>query len=198
MLKTPNIFHQPDSIFVLVNKTFPLPNNYVPQNMCIPNVPFDTVTYTEKKFMHTEAAKALENLFAAAYKEKIFLCAISGYRSFQRQEELYHTSVQTNGIEHARLFSALPGCSEHQTGLAMDVSAASVDFQLEQSFSETIEGVWLAEHAFSFGFVLRYPKGKEKITGYAYEPWHLRYLSIPLAYYLKKENLVLEEYVYSL
>lgn len=194
MLKTKNALHHPDSIFILVNNSFPLPKNYHPKDMIIPKIPFDSFPYSEKKLMRAEAAHALEHLFTSALHDKIFLCGISGYRSYQRQQELYCESLKKNGPEHAKRFSALPGCSEHQTGLAIDISAASVDFELEQSFGDTKEGVWLAEHAPSFGFVLRYPKQKEHITGYAYEPWHLRFLGRPLSIYLKKENLVLEEY----
>jgi hypothetical protein len=92
------------------------------------------------------------------------------------------------------LYSAAPGNSEHQTGLAIDVSCKSINFGLTNSFASTPEGLWLKDNCWRFGFILRYPKDKEHITGYAYEPWHIRYVGVPLAYYLYNNNLTLEEY----
>ena len=88
----------------------------------------------------------------------------------------------------------MPGSSEHQTGLTIDVSAKSVGYRLDQSFGDTKEGKWLAKHCHEYGFIIRYPYGKEKITGYSYEPWHIRYVGISIAGYLYKNDLTLEEY----
>ena len=91
-------------------------------------------------------------------------------------------------------YVAKPGTSEHQTGLALDVSSPEVDYELEEIFAETPEGKWLAVYAPMFGFILRYPKGKENITGYAYEPWHIRYVGKSLSLYLSLTGMTLEEY----
>jgi hypothetical protein len=91
-------------------------------------------------------------------------------------------------------YSATPGYSEHQTGLAIDVSAKSVNNRLDESFGDSVEGIWLATHAQEYGFIIRYPKDKSDITGYSYEPWHIRYVGKPLAKYIYENNLCLEEY----
>lgn len=194
-LQTPPVFsfYKPDSITVLVNKSHPLPKTYKPDNLILPSVPFDTEEYSEKKLLRPEAAKALEKLFTLAESEQISLCAISGFRSYERQEEIYQNNLTKHGPLHANLYSAKPGCSEHQTGLAMDVSTHSVNYALELYFGETTEGIWLAEHAYRCGFIIRYPKDKTEITGYAYEPWHLRFVGVLPATYLTNHHLTLEE-----
>lgn len=186
-------FWKPDSITVLVNKQHPLPKNYRPATLTVPAVPFDTNQCSEKWFLRPEAAKALEELFALAAKEHLFLCAISGFRSYERQEAIYKQNLLEQGEAHTNLYSAKPGCSEHQTGLAMDVSSSSVNYALEPVFGETKEGIWLSKNAFRFGFILRYPKEKVHITGYAYEPWHLRFVGVTAAAYLTRQNLTMEE-----
>ena len=106
-----------------------------------------------------------------------------------------HTdNVKRQGLEHTTKYSATPGFSEHQTGLAIDVSADSVNNRLDESFGDSTEGKWLAENAHLYGFIIRYPKDKTKITGYSYEPWHIRYVGKPLAKYIYENNLCLEEY----
>ena len=113
---------------------------------------------------------------------------VSGYRSYETQEKLYNKYVKKDGEKKANTYSAKPGESEHQTGLAFDIGS------VDRSFANTIEAKWLAENAYLYGFIIRYPKDKEEITGYNYEPWHLRYVGQELAKYLKKNNLTLEEY----
>ena len=98
------------------------------------------------------------------------------------------------GADYTNRYSAKPGYSEHQTGLSIDVSASSIGNRLSESFGSTDEGIWLAAHAHEYGFIIRYPKDKASITGYAYEPWHIRYVGIELATYLYENNLTLEEY----
>ncbi len=127
--------------------------------------------------MRAEAAKALEKLFAAAQKDGVKLYGVSAYRSYATQKALFNNYVRTQGQQHALQYSAQPGTSEHQTGLAIDVSSPSVNFGLEESFGQTPEANWLAEHAPAYGFIIRYPKGKESVTGYNYEPWHVRYVA---------------------
>lgn len=185
----------PESILVFVNKEYSLPADYVPEDLVIPNVFFNFSYYDEKKLMRKEAATALEELFSAAKKENIILCGISGYRSYARQKTIYSKNIIKKGVSYTNKYSAMPGKSEHQTGLSIDVSAASIGYRLEPIFSETKEGIWLANNCYQYGFIIRYPKDKSDITGYAYEPWHIRYVGIDVATYLYKNNLTFEEYV---
>ncbi|MDG3044442.1 M15 family metallopeptidase [Bacillus sp. B6(2022)] len=104
------------------------------------------------------------------------LTAFSTFRSYDRQRVLYNNYVASHGKKQADRFSARPGYSEHQTGLAFDIGGVNSKHWAEDSFANTKEAKWLAKHAHEFGFIIRYPKGKEKVTGYQYEPWHLRYL----------------------
>ena len=125
-----------------------------------------------------------------AQKEEISLKIISGYRSYSRQQTLYNNYVKRDGKKEADRYSARAGHSEHQTGLAFDVNS------LEQSFGETKAGKWLSDNCYKYGFILRYPKGKEDITGYMYEPWHFRYLGTKAAELYNNGNwITLEEYL---
>lgn len=179
---------------VVVNKQRGLPGEYIPADLVHPNVRFSFAGESEKKQLRKEAADALEQLFAAAKRDGIELFGVSGYRSYRTQETIFNYNVAHQGEEEAHRFSAQPGHSEHQTGLAIDVSAKSAKFGLEETFGATTEGKWLAEHAYEYGFIIRYPKGKEKITGYAYEPWHIRYVGIKIAAQIYRENWTLEEF----
>lgn len=183
----------PTSHTVLVNQSHPLPDGYVPPDLVFPDVPFPFSENLPKKQLRREAGEALEQLFAEAEKQGMMLYAQSGYRSYERQQELYAFKGNRAGGA-ANQVSARPGTSEHQTGLAMDVTCRAVGFKLNQSFAQTREGRWVAEHAHQYGFIIRYPKGKEEITGYTYEPWHLRYVGKKMASELKRKNLTLEEY----
>lgn len=189
-----HIVDNPDSIEVYVNKQRMLPHGYEPNDLVEPAVSHSSPEGFPQRLMRQEAAEALEALFAHAESEGLELVAISGYRSFERQEELYTDYVATHGQDHADQYSARPGTSEHQTGLAMDVSAVSVSLGLDRTFKQTEEGSWIAEHAHLYGFILRYPEGKTDITGYAYEPWHYRYVGEELAKELYEQDLTLEEY----
>jgi LAS superfamily LD-carboxypeptidase LdcB len=185
----------PTDILVLVNKQYRLPRDYKPQNLVIPDVSFTTSGTPEKKYMREDAAQALEEMFAASKEDGIELFALSGYRSFSTQEQLFPTYVLREGFTWANQFSAFPGESEHQTGLAMDITSREVDFTLTEDFGETKEGLWLEEKAYKFGFIIRYPKEKEDITGYTYEPWHLRYVGNEAAKEIYDMNITLEEYL---
>jgi len=180
---------------LLVNKKNPLDKNYVPDDLVVPDVKFSFSGDDPKKQMQRVAAEALEKLFAAAEEDGIELRAVSGYRSYARQKSIFEYNAGLKGEEEANRTSARPGESEHQTGLAMDVSAKSVNYALEEIFGETVEGIWLAEHAPEFGFIIRYPQEKEDITGYKYEPWHLRYVGVEVAKYITEHGLTLEEYL---
>lgn len=185
----------PTDLSVVVNKERALPADYIPPDLVEPNVPFPFDEKVEKRFMREEAAKALEELFAQAKLDGIELYAVSGYRSYKNQRSLYETYVQTQGAEHAAAYSAVPGKSEHQTGLAMDVSGVDFKTRLEESFGETPEGQWLVAHSAEYGFIIRYLKGKEATTGYAYEPWHLRYVGKEMAQAIVAKGMTLEDYL---
>lgn len=180
--------------FVLVNKKNELGEDYVPGDLREPNVPFSFETWDEKRQLQGVAATALEQLFEGSIAAGNDLRAVSGYRSYTRQKAIFKSNSDKYGEETANQFSARPGQSEHQTGLAMDVSCAGVGFELDQSLDQTDEGKWLLAHAYEYGFIIRYPKDKTEITGYMYEPWHLRYVGLELAAYLQQENLTLDEF----
>ncbi|UOQ92720.1 M15 family metallopeptidase [Halobacillus shinanisalinarum] len=188
------IVNEPKSIQVVVNKQRKLPEGYKPPDLVVPDVPFYFNEFHPKKQMREEAAHALEALFAGAKKNGIDLVAASGYRSYERQKSIYEQNVAERGEEEANQFSAKPGTSEHQTGLAMDVTSAQVAFKLKQSFRQTNEGEWLANHAHEYGFVIRYLEGKSDITGYSYEPWHLRYVGKDISTNIHNQGETLEEF----
>ncbi|MED1563765.1 hypothetical protein AJ85_18280 [Alkalihalobacillus alcalophilus ATCC 27647 = CGMCC 1.3604] len=187
------VIQNPDNIFANINREFLLPSDYIPDDLVAPNVRFSFDEDVEKRYLREEAAFALEELFTAAEEAGIELFAISGYRSYERQEVLYDNALTNHGADQEVV--AMPGQSEHQTGLAMDVSSRSNGFALSAAFEETDEGQWLAEHAHEYGFIIRYPKGKEEITGYDFEPWHLRYIGTEIAEILFENDWTLEEYL---
>jgi zinc D-Ala-D-Ala carboxypeptidase len=182
---------------VVVNKKRSLASDYAPTDLVYPDVPFTFNDKIEKRMMRSEAAKALEKLFAQATKDNIKLAGVSAYRSYATQKSVYMSNVRTQGEKEAARVSAQPGLSEHQTGLAIDVSSPSVKYDLEATFGESKEGKWLAEHAPEFGFIIRYLKDKESITGYTYEPWHIRYVGVDMAKEISASGLTLEEYFQS-
>ncbi|MCF2648556.1 M15 family metallopeptidase [Niallia circulans] len=190
-----NIIQNPMNIVSLVNKEFGLPDGYIPEDLVRPNVEFSFGNQDiEKSYMREEAAKALEDMFNGAKKSGITLYAVSGYRSYDRQTVLFGAEVDRVGEEKAVQAVAYPGNSEHQTGLAMDISSKSADFLLTEEFGETKEGKWLKENAHLYGFILRYPEGKESITQYKYEPWHFRYVGKKSAKDIYENDWTLEEY----
>ena len=158
---------------LIVNKTYPLPKDYNP------GISSSLLRQFEK--MRLDAAKAGHRISIG-----------SGFRSYSYQLNLYEGYKRRLGEEAANRISAKQGHSEHQTGLAIDVKGSSC--YLDQRFGNTPEGKWLAANAHKYGFHLRYPKGKEAITGYSYEPWHFRYLGVDLATDLYKKGLTVEEY----
>nr|WP_245339335.1 M15 family metallopeptidase [Paenibacillus shirakamiensis] len=184
----------PKSEMVLVNKKFALPDGYVPTDLVYPNVPFTFKEKIEKRKMRKEAASALEKLFAAAKKDKIYLAGVSAYRSEQTQIALFNRYVKRDGEAKAKTYSAVPGHSEHQTGLAIDVSGSNGRCAAEDCFGGTPEAKWLAAHVADYGFVIRYPKGKDSVTGYKYEPWHIRYVGEDIAKTVMSQGITLEEY----
>ncbi len=155
---------------LIANKTYKLPKTYNPG--------------TNRK-----AYKAFQKMKSDAYKDGISLFIASGFRSYSYQKNLYNNYKARDGKEKADTYSARAGHSEHQTGLAFDINDPS------SSFENTKEAKWLAKNCTKYGFIIRYEKSKEKITGYKYEPWHIRYLGKDLAKKLKKTGKCLEEFL---
>jgi len=135
------------------------------------------------------ALSALKELQSAGQKEGFSLQLVSGYRSYETQKRIYNNYVNRWGIEYTDTTSARPGHSEHQTGLAFDVG------ELTSNYGETKEGIWLKNNCYKYGFIIRYLKGKENITGYSYEPWHIRYVGVEVATEIMQKNITLEEYL---
>ncbi len=183
-----------DDILILVNKKRYLTSDYKPSDLVVPNIKFSFDGEHEKKYMRKEAAKALEELFGQAYKEGVFIFGLSGYRSYRTQEGLFNNRASKVGEEEANKLSARPGESEHQTGLAMDITSQSVGFDLKEKFGDTMEGEWVKDNVHNFGFIIRYPKEKTHITGYNYEPWHIRYVGKKVAREIYNKDITLEEY----
>jgi D-alanyl-D-alanine carboxypeptidase len=178
---------------VVVNREHPLPADYVPGDLAAPDISFIFEGEHEKRLLREPAARAVKQLFAAAEQDGIRLYGVSGYRSYDTQKALFAFNVRSKGESHASRYSAIPGASEHQTGLALDVTAESVDYRLLPAFADTKEGRWLSAHAHEYGFVIRYPKDKEHITGYAYEPWHIRFVGRSTALSAFTYQVTLEE-----
>ncbi|MGR3764710.1 M15 family metallopeptidase [Rossellomorea sp. NS-SX7] len=188
------VIQNPANILALVNKEFAL-GEYKPKDLVRPKVPFVFGNQElEKAYIREEAAKALEQMFAEAESQQIFLTAISGYRSYEYQEMLLNREIEQFGKEKAVMAVAPPGQSEHQSGLAIDISSKSNEFQVNIEFGQTKEGKWLAENAYKYGFILRYPEDKVDITKYQYEPWHFRYVGPQAAKVIHENDWTLEEY----
>ncbi|PKM52233.1 MAG: hypothetical protein CVV02_02385 [Firmicutes bacterium HGW-Firmicutes-7] len=183
-----------DSLYALVNKLNELDSNYEPNDLVVPNVEFSFSGNDPKKQMRAVAADALEELLQGASQGGFRLVAVSGYRSYSRQKTIYAGNVDRMGEEAANKVSAKPGQSEHQSGLAMDVSSEGIGYSLEETLGDLPEGKWLVSHAHEYGFIIRYPKDKTSITGYNYEPWHVRYVGKELAAYLYNNKLTLDEF----
>ena len=172
---------------LIVNKTYPLPENYTPQNTHI-EVKNDTLNCAT--CINEDAYEAFENMKKDATKEKLNIWIQSGYRSYKYQEALYNNYVNKSGKAAADTYSARKGHSEHQSGLAFDLNT------IDDSFANTLEGKWINDNCYKYGFIIRYPKGKENKTGYKYESWHLRYVGLELAKTLYNDGnwITMEEY----
>ena len=182
-----------NSLFVLANKANYFPEDFEPIELTDPQSKH-AGNQTRRK-LRKVAADAIDELIAAAKNEGLDIQTVSGYRTIAYQKILYKSNVERQGVELANRYSSKPGYSEHHTGLCMDVSSASVGFDLIERYGQTKEGKWLAENAHYYGFVIRYPEGKDNLTGYSYEPWHIRYLGVPLATYLYQTGLCYEEFL---
>lgn len=191
------VIAKPESVTVLVNKQNSLPSTYEPTDLVYPNIPFTFAEKIEKRKMRQVAASAIEKLFDGATKDGIHLAGVSAYRSYATQKSVFQSYVKKDGEEKAKTYSAVPGTSEHETGLAIDVSGSNGKCAAEDCFGGTKEAVWLEKHAAEYGFIIRYPQGKAAITGYQYEPWHLRYVGTDIAKEMQAKSLTMEEYYHT-
>ena len=179
---------------ILVNQDYVLSSSYEPEDLIKPNVRSDSSSI----LMREEAAHALEELFAAAKQDGLHLIAASGFRSYRTQELIYQRKIKNTGsVEKASLLVAPPGASEHQLGLAMDLKCKTVQ-SLHPSFAKSKEGQWILENAHRFGFIIRYKEEWTEVTGYSYEPWHIRYVGITHAQIIHDLDIPLEEYIAAL
>lgn len=182
-------------ILRLVNTQHPLPDGYIPPEL--------EVMDTEDRQLDARAAKAFRELEAAAIADGCPIFLSSGYRSYERQKYLFVEMIQDNlalgctyeeAYTNTKSLRNIPGTSEHQTGLAADILSVNY-LEMDDGFADTKEGKWLKENAARFGFILRYPKDKEAITGTKFEPWHYRYVGVEDATKIMEQGLCLEEYL---
>lgn len=185
--------HKSDWNLILVNKQHPVPEDY--------SFPMGSISKNMK--CDARILLRLQQMMEAAGKENITLSIKSPYRNEQRQEYLFNKKIKTymkakmsylQAYKETAQVVTLPGSSEHQIGLALDIVSSKYSL-LEQEFGETDAGIWLEAHAHEYGFIVRYPKDKEDITGIEYEPWHFRYVGVPAATYIYENHLTLEEFV---
>ena len=183
-LKIKNNIAYIDDILI-VNKTFSLPNDYKPTN------PNSEVTEERcNNCINKEVIDAFNSMKSDAAAINLNIYISSGYRSYNYQDKIYNNYIAISGKEKADTYSARPGHSEHQTGLCFDLNT------IDDSFANTEEGKWINANASNYGFIIRYPKGKESLTGYQYESWHLRYVGKELAnkLYNNGDWITIEEY----
>ena len=183
------VYKYKNGIAKLVNKENGLKSSYEPDDLVIPKVN----TIKSDIYLSECASNNLEKMFKDAKEEGINLYLISGYRSSSYQEELYSNSLIRKGKEYTQKYVAKANQSEHQTGLAVDISAKSIGYKLIQSFEMTEEGKWLEKNAHKYGFILRYKKDRVEDTGYGFEPWHFRYVGHNIAKYIYENDLILED-----
>ena len=175
-----------NNVSILVNKENILPLNYIPSKL----------KKISKKYSHNDqylkkcAQENFEKMAKDIEKQNMKIIAVSAYRTSQYQNKLFRNYVKEKGIEYAKKCCAEAGKSEHQTGLAVDISDTSLDYD---NFDRTKEFIWVKDNCYKYGFILRYPKNKTDITGYKYEPWHYRYVGC-IAAYIHLNKLTLEEY----
>lgn len=172
----------PERLDVYVSKNYKLPADYVPDDLVI-------FTLLPEKKIRRVVSIALDKMCVAALKDNMRLIPFSGYRSFAYQKQLYDNYVLENGREKADTYSARPGHSEHQTGLAVDIRSSTLEDNLTENDYQ-----WVLKHCYKFGFIVRYPANSSEVTGYKEEPWHLRYLGVELATTLHDNNMLFDDY----
>lgn len=187
---------EPSSLWVYVDKQRDI-GDYKPE-LFVPKVPLRSERSNEQSQVAKVMLKDLVGLFNASKKANINLVLGSGYRSYQTQAIIYENSLKTEGQEETEHTSAQPGHSEHQTGLAIDFASPASYCFADDCWRETEEAKWLAENAYKHGFILRYPEGKEAITGYKFESWHYRYVGKELSNYLQQTEQTFDEFAKSI
>jgi D-alanyl-D-alanine carboxypeptidase len=192
--KSQHSVNEASSSWAVVNKGRALPDSYTPSPLVTPSVPLRLPADFPEMHTRQDAASALQSLFAAASRQNIKLMLGSGYRSYTAQAEIYNTSLANKGQAETGSSSARPGHSEHQTGLAVDVEPTNRSCEFELCFAQTPEGRWVSANAYKYGFIVRYKEGTENLTGYEYEPWHIRYVGIALAKQIHQSNKTLEQF----
>lgn len=181
-------------LWKIANKSRAFANpRYQPSNLRLVSVPTLPGRGQDERSLRAVLMPDLEKLVAAARAAGVTLRVGSGYRSYATQASLFASYVRRHGEAAASRFSSRPGHSEHQSGLAADFAGTDQTCWVDDCFERTAAGKWLAAHAHEYGFILRYPKGKEPITGYQYEPWHFRYVGRELASALHQSGLTMEE-----
>lgn len=173
---------------VIVNKYYKLDKDYEPELVNVDN----KYAINDRQLLTKDAKLAFEEMCSKALEDNIYIYSGSAYRSYDYQNTLYNNRVKTDGLEYANKTAAQAGHSEHQTGLAIDITKKKWGEYIDDDDKEF---KWLEENAHKYGFILRYPKNKEKITGYTYEPWHFRYITVKVAEELKEKNITYEEYI---
>jgi LAS superfamily LD-carboxypeptidase LdcB len=181
-----------DDFLVLVNKSIGLPASYTPADL-LKLQPL--VQSYPGAFLRKEAASQLVSMFNNAKASGYSLTVTSAYRSWSSQQATYTYWVRMVGTTNASQISARPGHSQHQLGTAVDLSATNIKDNLNADFGKSPEGLWLASNSYKYGYVLSYPAGKEAVTGYAYEPWHFRYIGVESANHLHSLGWDLETYL---
>lgn len=181
----PNL-EDPAGLAIIVNKKRALPSDYAPSDLKSPSIGGGQ--------LRAEATERLNLLVGAARNDGLSLKMISGYRSYESQRVLYNSYVASDGQAKADTYSARPGHSEHQTGWAADLGNPDGNCDLQICFAQTEAGKWLATNAHKHGFIIRYLDGKDAVTGYQYEPWHVRYVGVELAMQIHLSGKTMEDY----
>lgn len=174
---------------LISNKYYKLAEDYQPDDLVEMK---NKYYYGEKQILREKVYEAFKNMWSAANEEGIYLIVNSSYRSFKDQEELYNYYKELNGEKQADEVASRPGYSEHQTGLALDIF--SKDNTSTKTFKDSNAYNWLVNNAYKYGFILRYPPGKENLTGYEFEAWHYRYVGEKVAKEIKDKDITFEEY----
>lgn len=184
---------EPTSPWIIVNKQHGIPASFVPQ-LVVPDVQLRLSSREEQMQINTTTEPAIKEMFEAAKSDGVVLVFGSGYRSGALQQQFYDSYKAKDGQAAADTYSARPGHSEHQTGFAADITSISGTCHLEICWEDTPEGKWVAANAYKYGFIVRYQKDKQDITGYQYEPWHVRYVGRELAAEIHRTGQTLEEF----
>jgi len=185
------------SYLALINRCYKMAGDFIPPDLSIVNAPNIYGNANQWIQLRYTAARALEEMFNVAYAEYGHeLIIISGYRSYVDQTAIHESAILRLGLEEALSSSARQGHSEHQLGLAMDLSTFELGAHLTPLFASTLEGNWVQQNAHRFGFIISFPESREEDTGIMYEPWHIRYVGVESATIIYQNGLILEEYLW--